>query len=391
MRFARALIIAAIIGVVALLIFLFRSRPEIPEPIGEGPEPFGYYVVDGKRGGKLKIDLGDPNAPPAEVEGKDAQSFNLTENDLVYVDPDHREWHAPKGTKNDGASVPPGLQSLVRGGLNGYSRYAAIMHDCYCDLLSGPMPPKGVDYAAVHRMFYYAMRCSHVDRRTAFIMYVAVVKFGPPQDRSVWTRLVAAAGPPSGGESAVFVARLKKWDPTQRVWMEDGALHVAGESTYALLAKAEETVAHASQELAQTQVEAMTSQQSLRALMEAAAMRDRPAWTASEKNSAPAEGSRPFPKSVPRPEATAPKLDSAVEELANQAKRAQEQAKKAEKELELKKSELEVARTRLRSEKIGAEDHQRAEAFRQLLEKIDALPEDQLEFDAAERLLKEAP
>jgi hypothetical protein len=166
--------------------------PHIPS---HDEKQLGYYVMDGSKERELMTSLGNPNKPITEAEaaangGKRAGSMNWIAVELKYVDPKGKVWIVPKGAPNDGASVPPLLESFVTGGLNTHARYAAIVHDHYCDLLAKPNPPAGVTYAEVHEMFYHAMRSSHVDARLAGIMYSAVEMFGPPKSRDLWTRVL---------------------------------------------------------------------------------------------------------------------------------------------------------------------------------------------------------
>jgi hypothetical protein len=166
--------------------------PRIPT---HDEEKRGYYLMDGALETALLTSLGNPNNPITEEDadangGKRAGAMNWIAVELKYVDPNGRVWLVPRNVANDGASVPPLLESFVTGGLNTHARYAAIVHDHYCDLLARPNAPAGVTYAQVHEMFYHAMRSSNVDARLAGIMYTAVEMFGPPKSRSLWTRVL---------------------------------------------------------------------------------------------------------------------------------------------------------------------------------------------------------
>lgn len=184
---------------VSCLFALSSCRREQPKEKngGESKENYGYFLVDGKRNTALAVLV----PLPSESDGLDwdqskyEASRNKLTQTLTYVDGRGRQWHVPKDYDNDGASVPPFLHSVIPGGMNGYSYYPAIVHDFYCDCMKqvGKEPEGG--YPAVHRMFFEALLCCKMDKRTASLMYLAVRKFGPPADRGVWARLLAEAQP----------------------------------------------------------------------------------------------------------------------------------------------------------------------------------------------------
>jgi hypothetical protein len=116
-------------------------------------ESFGHYI------GKFVAEFAD-----------DGRKVTLLEP-FGYVDPAGKEWNVPDGYKTDGASVPAALWALYPPFTGNY-RSAAVIHDFYCD-------NKQRSWQDTHMVFYFAMRASHVDEKTAKLMYVAVYLFGP--------------------------------------------------------------------------------------------------------------------------------------------------------------------------------------------------------------------
>jgi Protein of unknown function (DUF1353) len=116
-------------------------------------ESFGHYI------GKFVAEFAD-----------DGRKVTLLEP-FGYVDPAGKEWNVPDGYKTDGASVPAALWALYPPFTGNY-RSAAVIHDFYCD-------NKERSWQDTHMVFYFAMRASHVDEKTAKLMYVAVYLFGP--------------------------------------------------------------------------------------------------------------------------------------------------------------------------------------------------------------------
>ncbi|HRY30608.1 MAG TPA: DUF1353 domain-containing protein [Elusimicrobiota bacterium] len=89
-----------------------------------------------------------------------------------YIDPHKKVWPAPARSIVDGASIPQFAWSIIGGPFEGKYREASVIHDVACDKKNRP-------WAAVHEMFYYAMRASGVGSVKAKIMYAAVHYFGP--------------------------------------------------------------------------------------------------------------------------------------------------------------------------------------------------------------------
>lgn len=81
-------------------------------------------------------------------------------------------WSAPAGSVTDGASIPRFCWTLIGGPFEGKYRRAAVLHDVACQLKDKPSP-------IVHSMFYSAMRADGVSLHKAFLMYLAVLLFGP--------------------------------------------------------------------------------------------------------------------------------------------------------------------------------------------------------------------
>ena len=104
-------------------------------------------------------------------EGPDRIMLLLS--DFAFVDDQGKRWLSPKGSKVDGASIPPQLWSAIVGTpLVGDYRRASVLHDVACQQKIEP-------HKAVHRMFYDAMIADGVDELHAQVMYTAVRSFGP--------------------------------------------------------------------------------------------------------------------------------------------------------------------------------------------------------------------
>jgi len=101
----------------------------------------------------------------------DGRNMQLAES-FEYISSDCRRWPVPKGAVTDGASIPPVFWSVLGGPYEDKYRTAAVIHDYYCDVRTRK-------YTSVHKVFYEAMQTSHVDSTRAWIMYQAVLRFGP--------------------------------------------------------------------------------------------------------------------------------------------------------------------------------------------------------------------
>jgi hypothetical protein len=102
---------------------------------------------------------------------KDGRTAKLLES-FGYIDPQGKEWSAPKGHTVDGASIPRPLWTIIGGPWEGRYREASVIHDYYCDSKSEP-------WKAVHKTFFTAMLANGVNMLQAKIMYAGVYRFGP--------------------------------------------------------------------------------------------------------------------------------------------------------------------------------------------------------------------
>lgn len=93
-------------------------------------------------------------------------------NRFGYIDPDNVDWPVNAGFVSDGASIPKPLWSLIGGPWDGSHRWASIIHDFYCE-------HKVRSWEDMHRVFYFALLTSKVDKPTALILYYSVYRFGP--------------------------------------------------------------------------------------------------------------------------------------------------------------------------------------------------------------------
>jgi Protein of unknown function (DUF1353) len=92
-----------------------------------------------------------------------------------FVDYDGRRWPVPAGIVVDGASIPEFFWSLIGGPFEGLYRVPSVIHDFYCE-------KRTRTDAEVHLCFYQAMRTAGVSKSRAWLMYQAVVRFGPKWD-----------------------------------------------------------------------------------------------------------------------------------------------------------------------------------------------------------------
>ncbi len=95
---------------------------------------------------------------------------------VSYTDPAGLRWDAPAGLVTDGASIPWPLWSVIGSPFAGEYRYAAVIHDHYCETRSRP-------WRDVHKAFHLASLAGGTQERKALIMYYAVYRFGPRWER----------------------------------------------------------------------------------------------------------------------------------------------------------------------------------------------------------------
>jgi hypothetical protein len=89
----------------------------------------------------------------------------------AFIDSKEKYWFAPSGIIVDGASIPRILWRIVTPFIGKYRR-ASVLHDHYCVI-------KTASYNATHEMFYDGMICDGVNKIIAYMMYKAVLWFGP--------------------------------------------------------------------------------------------------------------------------------------------------------------------------------------------------------------------
>jgi hypothetical protein len=133
---------------------------------------------------------------------------------LAYTDAAGERWPVEAGVVVDGASIPRAFWSLIGGPFEGRYRNASIVHDRFCDLRSRA-------WAATHRMFYGAMRCSGVPNAKAKLMFYAVHAFGPrwtPGNESTGAEATADRRIPTDADAAGIV------EDARRIYAEDPSL-----------------------------------------------------------------------------------------------------------------------------------------------------------------------
>ena len=91
---------------------------------------------------------------------------------LTFTDPDGKKWLAPKGSIVNGASIPLPFQEALGGPYDGKYVMASVIHDV-------AVAQRKRSWKEVHKVFYYAMLASGVDRDKADLMYSAVYQAGP--------------------------------------------------------------------------------------------------------------------------------------------------------------------------------------------------------------------
>jgi len=101
----------------------------------------------------------------------DGRNVRLLEP-LSFTDSEGITWLVPRNFVSDGASIPKIFWSFIGGPFAGRHRDAAIVHDYFCER-------RTYDWRRVHRTFYKAMRARGVSQSRAWIMYKAVMTFGP--------------------------------------------------------------------------------------------------------------------------------------------------------------------------------------------------------------------
>ncbi len=94
---------------------------------------------------------------------------------FAYVDPQGKRWEAAVGRTINGATIPGWLWSTIGSPYVGNYRRASVLHDVACEDQTEPS-------AAVHLMFYHAMRCGGVKLVEAIVMYQAVKTWGASWD-----------------------------------------------------------------------------------------------------------------------------------------------------------------------------------------------------------------
>ena len=130
----------------------------------------------------LNAILSSSIAAPEELKGKfvgdvvvqwldDGRLMKLREP-FGYVAKNGQSWDVPKNTVVDGATIPSIFWSFTGGPFSGRYRAASVIHDYYCDTRMRP-------WKDVHKVFYEAMLTAGVEKSRAWLLYNAVLNFGP--------------------------------------------------------------------------------------------------------------------------------------------------------------------------------------------------------------------
>jgi hypothetical protein len=91
--------------------------------------------------------------------------------EVSFTDDAGKRWRVPRGTKIDGASIPPGLWSFAGSPFTGNYRRASVIHDFFCDTQTELR-------SAIHLMFRNAMATDGITGVELFSKYTAVRLFG---------------------------------------------------------------------------------------------------------------------------------------------------------------------------------------------------------------------
>ena len=99
---------------------------------------------------------------------------------IIYQDPNGKDWLAPAGTITDGASIPNLFAGFFGGKLNKEFLFAAIVHDAYCAIANEGGPSYQIEtWQDTHHMFYHACLANGTNRTKASTMYAGVRLGGP--------------------------------------------------------------------------------------------------------------------------------------------------------------------------------------------------------------------
>ena len=111
-------------------------------------------------------------AIPIELKfGRNGRTM-IVSKPFAFIDGRGVRWSVPSGSETDGASIPSVFWSIAGGPFEGKYRDAAVVHDRYCDT-------RARKWQDTHEMFYDAMLASAVEAKQAWLMYQAVLRFGP--------------------------------------------------------------------------------------------------------------------------------------------------------------------------------------------------------------------
>ncbi|MCC1492191.1 DUF1353 domain-containing protein [Cognatishimia sp. F0-27] len=116
---------------------------------------------------------------PVTIPKRPYQFFPTAEP-LTFIDPNGRQWIAPRRTLTDGASIPPIFVSIVGDPTDPSFINAAAVHDAYCGIgnETGARYHDGT-WQDVHKMFFDGLITGGTEEVTAKLMFAAVWLGGP--------------------------------------------------------------------------------------------------------------------------------------------------------------------------------------------------------------------
>src|SRR4051812_41109463 len=165
------------------------SPTPAPTASPETLEPWGHFVG--------RVSTMRPKPGDAEYSSEFPAWQEILLGDFKYIDRKHVDWTAQKGDHIDGASIPKLFWSWLVGTPEiGPYFDASVIHDSYCYRKQHDLPGKEREWSAILLMFYEGMKCRGTGEFEAQTKYWAVLKGGPPKDRSLWQRIFGSPDDP---------------------------------------------------------------------------------------------------------------------------------------------------------------------------------------------------
>ena len=97
----------------------------------------------------------------------------ILKEDFYYIDPEGKQWNAPKDSKLNGATIPRVLWTTIGSPFSGLYRRASIVHDVAVGELDNP-DVSDEERKKADRMFYHACMYDGCSVRFALLLYIGV-------------------------------------------------------------------------------------------------------------------------------------------------------------------------------------------------------------------------